>query len=510
MVGGMGRREFLKLGGAGLGVVVTSGLLGDQLWAGEAAVTAADLFEQRFGISRQVMRKVLDAALSRGGDYADLFFEHKTSSSVSIEDDIVKESSEEITLGVGIRVLAGMQTGYGFTSELTMEAMQRAALTAAAIASSTTPGRCARLRPRRRAAQVYEMAEPLTTAPLGDKIVLVKEAYTEALSRDPRVSRATASLADELQLVAIATSEGLLVSDTRPQVRLVVRATAEEGASRATGSANGGGRVGAAFYRRSGSTPKEIGKRAAAEAVTLLKASNATPGEQPVVLGPNHSGVMIHEAVGHPLEGDGAWRKTSIMWDRLGQTVASPLVTIYDDTTLPGLRGSLNMDDEGTPCGKAMLIERGVLVGYLHDRLSARMLKVKPNGHGRRESFTEMPIPRMGNTILASGQTPPEEILGSVKKGFYADTYQGGEVDDTGKFTFSVNLGYEIEDGKLTRPVKNATLIGTNVQVLKDVEMVGNDMGFFLGTCGKGGQWVPVTAGTPTVKIRQMTVGGRA
>jgi TldD protein len=214
--------------------------------------------------------------------------------------------------------------------------------------------------------------------------------------------------------------------------------------------------------------------------------------------------------VGHPLEGDANWQKTSIMWDKMGQMVADPAVTIYDDATIPHFRGSLNLDDEGTPSEKVVLIENGRLVHYLHDRLSARILNMKPNGHGRRQRFSSMPIPRMNNTVLAPGSASPEDIIKSVQKGFYAQSYAGGMVENTGKFTFSVNLGYAIEDGKLAHPVKNATLIGTNVQILKEMEMIGNDLEYFLGTCGKDGQAAAVTAGTPTFKIRKMTVGGRS
>ena len=218
---------------------------------------------------------------------------------------------------------------------------------------------------------------------------------------------------------------------------------------------------------------------------------------------------MIHEAVGHPLEADGNRKKTSIMWDKLGQQVASPNVTITDDPAIPFYRGSLNVDDEGIEPKNAVLIEKGKLVGFLQDRLSAKLMNMDVNGHGRRQSYQHVPLPRMANTVLARGEYDPEEIIRSVKKGLYAHSYQGGEVQDSGKFTFSVNLGYQIENGKLTKPVKNATLIGTNVQILNEVEMIGTDMGFFLGTCGKEGQSAPVTAGTPTLKLRSMTVGGR-
>lgn len=504
------RRDFLKTTGAGLGVLAASGLFHDHLLAGTAPAAGSGFFESRFGVTRAMMGKVLATALAKGGDYADLYFEYKLANSVRMEDDIIKESSEVITLGVGIRVLSGQQTGFAYTSDLSLEKMNQAALTAAAIAASGRKVPTPRLKEAKLGGQVYSMALPIAQAPLNDKIALVKEAYAAALGSDPRIRKAQATLTDELQYITIANSEGLLVSDVRPQVRLRAEATAEDKGQRGTGSGNAGGRVGMAFYRTAGTTPKEIGQRAGKEAILLLSAVDAVPGDQTIVLGKHNSGVMIHEAVGHPIEADGAWRKTSIMHDRLGKMVANPLVTIYEDPTIPHYRGSLNVDDEGTFTSKTMLVEKGRLVSFLHDRLSARILGVKPNGFGRRESFNVPPIPRMANTVLAPGQSDPEEILKSVKKGFFAESYFGGQVEGTGKFVFAVNLGYLIEDGKLTRPVKNATLIGTNVQILKEIDMVGSDLDFFLGTCGKAGQSAAVTAGTPTMRIRQMTVGGRA
>jgi TldD protein len=504
------RRVFLKLAAAGAGAVVVSSLFHDQLLAGLILKPGEELFASRFGVTREDMRKVLEAALSKGGDFADLFFEYRLANGVVMEDDIIRESQEDVTLGVGIRVLNGKQTGFAYSSDLSPEKMRRAALTAAAIAASGSRVRPAAIEQREPGKQVYLMTSPFADAPLGDRITLVSEAYAAAKAHDKRISKVVATLGDELQYVTIVNSEGLMVSDARPQARLVVRATAEENGRRNSGSGNAGGRIGMTFYRSPGTTPREIGEKAAREAIILLSATDPVPGDQPVVLGCTNSGVMVHEAVGHPLEADSNWKKTSIMWDKLGQMVANPLVTIYDDATIPHYRGSLNVDDEGTPTGKVMLIENGRLVGYLQDRLSARIMGVKPNGHGRRQTFANMPIPRMNNTVLAPGDAAPEDIVRSVKKGFYAESYQGGMVEDTGKFTFSVNLGYLIEDGRLTRPVKNATLIGTNVQILREVEMIGNDMAFFLGTCGKEGQSAPVTAGTPTFKLRQMTVGGRS
>ena len=501
------RREFIKIACAGAGTI----LISERLTGGFLAWVARSgegLFPDVFGITEAEIGQVISAALSKGGDFAELFFEHRVANEVFMEDDIVKESDESVSLGVGVRVLKGKQTGYGYTSEMDLVSMKRAAATAASIASGTVSPPTAPLRRAEVGRQCYEAARPFSDAALGAKMALVKEAYAAAKGHDRRVTKVTAMLSDESQVVTIANCEGLLVSDLRPQVRLTVRATAEEGGRRGTGSFNAGGRVDQGFFS-SQTSPKEIGKRAAMEAVELLSAADPVAGEQTVVLGKDQSGVMIHEAVGHPLEGDGNWKRTSIMWDKMGTTVASPLVTIYDDATIRGYRGSMNVDDEGTPTRSVPLIEKGKLVGYLHDRLSAKMLGVERNGHGRRTSYQFPPIPRMGNTVLAKGETPPEEIIRSVDKGFYASTYQGGQVEGTGKFTFSVNMGYLIEDGKLTRPVKNATLIGTNVDILKDIDMVGNDVGFFLGTCGKQGQWAAVTAGTPTLRIKKMTVGGR-
>ena len=506
----MERRQFLKLVGTGTGAVIASSLFHDRLLAGELPPPGARLFEERFGVTTEMMQKVLQAALSKGGGFADLYFEYAMSNSVVMEDDLVKESAEDIELGVGIRVLKGQQTGYGYTSELTLESMSQAALTAAAVAAGDARPGVIDLRSVRAGQQVYDLARPMSEAPLADRIAMIKEGYAAAISHDPRIKKVVVTLGDSLQYVTIVNSDGLIVSDARPQVRLRVRATGEDGTTRVTGGDNAGGRVGRAFYESAGTTPKEIGTRAAEEAIILLGAVNPAPGDQPVVCGSHNSGVMVHEAVGHPFEGDGVWRKTSIMWDKLGEQVANPLVTIYDDATIPHYRGSLNIDDEGIPTRKVVMVREGKVTSFLHDRLSAKMAGVFANGHGRRQSFRHMPIPRMNNTVLAPGESTPEDIIKSVKRGFFAESYAGGMVQGPGKFTFSVNLGYMIEDGKLTAPVKNATLIGTNLQILKEMDMVGNDLAFFLGSCGKGGQFVPVIAGTPTFRIREMTVGGRA
>ena len=504
----MNRRDFLRKGGVGLVAGITSPLWFDMLAHGKIPPSSSAFFEERFGVTPEVMKKILQIALSKGGEFSELFFEYRILNSVRMEEDIIKDSSENISLGVGIRVLKGAQTGYGYSDDLSFEKMKQTALTAAAIASGMSKSSIANLTTKSSNLQVYDLKSPLNEMKLAPKVDLVKEAYNAIKSYDARIVKAQASLMDEIQYVTIANSEGLLISDIRPQVMMVASATAEDKGVRNTGFKTAGGRYGLGFYQNI-MTPKEVGKRAAQDAITLLSAVDPPAGEQPVVLSSYQSGVMIHEAVGHPFEADGNRKKTSIFWDKMGTQVANPIVTIYDDPTIPNLRGSLNIDDEGTVPMKIMMIEKGKLVNYLQDRQSAKLMGMEMNGHGRRQTYQNNPIPRMANTVLAPGDSTPEDIIKSVKKGFYAETYQGGQVSDTGKFTFSVNMGYMIEDGKLTKPVKNATLIGTNVQILNEVEMIANDTQFFLGTCGKDGQSAPVTAGTPTLKLRQMTVGGR-
>jgi len=504
------RRDFIKSLGLGVGAAMTTKLWTAGLKAQPAAWNAGNFIADKFMVSPEDIKKILNAALSKGGDFADIYFEYKIANGLTIEEGIVKSSSESIILGAGIRTLKGNQTGYAFTNELTLDKLINTALTSAAIAGDNKAKiSSADLRQANNLINAYKVSAPITNLPLTDKITILREAYDASVNHDKKITKVMASLGDEMQFIALANSEGLIAYDERPQLRLTVVATAEDNKIRNTGTFNAGGRYGADFFKTQ-IKPAEIGKKASEEALILLTAKNPPPGEQVVVLSKDQSGVMIHEAVGHPLEADSNWKKASIMWDKLNQQVANPIVTIYDDATISNYRGSLNIDDEGTPTESVPLIEKGKLVGYLNDRLGARILGHKPNGHGRRESYRNMPIPRMNNTILAKGDHPPEEIISSVKKGFYAVTYQGGMVNDTGKFTFSVNLGYMIEDGKLSYPVKNATLIGTNLQILKEVSMVGNDMGFFLGTCGKDGQSVPVTCGTPTLKIDKMTVGGVA
>ncbi|MEN6295006.1 MAG: TldD/PmbA family protein [Chloroherpetonaceae bacterium] len=460
-----------------------------------------------FGLDVDILQKLLAIALSKGGDFADIYFQYEHSLSIKMEEDIIKNTSSNILLGVGIRVIDGIQTGYAYTSDLSYEKLVDTARNASIIAKNPQNNIAKSLQKKNKFKNVYDLIDPIIKHDIALQIDLVREAYNAAKQYDNRIKKITSSLASNYDFITIANSEGLLISDERPQMRLMVASTAEDGQNKATAIANNGGRVGMNFFRNVESA-ESIGKRASEEAIILLSAKNAPSGELPVVLGSDESGVMIHEAVGHPLEADGIWQKTSVMWNKFGEMVANPNVTIYDDATIPNFRGSLNIDDEGLETENVMLIENGKIVGFMNDYLSSKMLGHKRNGHGRRESFASIPIPRMNNTVLMKGDYSPEEIIESVPYGIYAESFQGGMVDGTGKFTFSLNLGYLIENGKLTAPIKNVTLIGMNLDILKNIEMVGNDMGFFLGTCGKQGQSVSVTSGTPTLKISKMTIGG--
>ena len=464
-----------------------------------------------FGLSPSDLRSVLGVALSSGGDFAEVFLEHRTYDFINMEEDIIKETAEAVSLGMGIRIIRGDRTGFGYTNDLSFDKVKRTALTAAAIArgKAGTPAPPP-LRERTLRRTFYRAASPASEAGLRRKIGLVREAYAAARGYDPRVAKVKVHYSDSLKHMCVANSEGLLVRDTRPMVKLVCVAISEKDGKRESGYWGGGGRVGMEYFRDV-LTPRRIGEEAAREALVLLDAADAPAGEMPIVLAPGHSGVLIHEAVGHLLEADFNRKKTSIFWNKMGRRVGTEQVTIYDDPTIPAYRGSYDVDDEGTVPRRTLLIERGVVRGLLQDRLSARLMKRPPTGHGRRQDYSHWPIPRMANTYIDRGEYDPEEILRSVSKGFYVARLQGGQVEDSGKFTFSVSLGYLIERGRLTAPVKQATLIGSNIEVLGRLEKVGADLEFGLqtGTCGKEGQEAPVADGCPTMKITRMTVGGR-
>jgi TldD protein len=469
-------------------------------------------FAVRFGISRRDLENYLSDALSRGGDYADLYFEYLATSSISIDESIVKSATQGVSLGVGVRVISGERTGYAYSDDLSPEKIRHAAQVAALIASGPAKVEKTSLQEGQKR-NLY----PVVTAPgetsFKERVELAQRADRAARAYDSRVFQVQVTYADNLRQVLIATSDGVLNFDRQPLARMSVLALAKDtdGVPQ-QGHAGGGGRYELDWFRNE-RTPEYFAKEAARQAIMQLGAAEVPAGEQVVVLGPGWPGVLLHEAVGHGLEADFNRKGVSAFSGRIGQQVASPLCTIIDDGTIGGRRGSLNVDDEGNQTQRNVLIENGILRGYLQDNLSSRILGAKPTGSGRRESYEHIPMPRMTNTFMLAGESDPEEIIRSVLRGLYCANFAGGQVDITsGNFVFSASESYLIEDGKLTRPVKNATLIGNGPEAMKHVSMVGNDLKLDegIGVCGKEGQSVPVGVGIPTVRIDRMTVGGTA
>ncbi len=459
-------------------------------------------------VEAEVARKLIEAALGKGGDYADLFYEYSASGSYSYDEGILKAAGRAVTMGLGVRVMRGDATGYAYVEDLSMEAMLRAAQTAANIATSGGRGVPPQLVAPRRVER-YEVPRLSLDVDGLDKRALLERADRRARAADARVSRVDASFHEELREILIATSDGKIVHDRQPLLRFGVRVIVESGGKRQAGSSGGGGRIGLDYF--DGRSPEWHADEAVRQAVVMLDAREAPAGDMEVVLGPGDSGILLHEAIGHGLEADFNRKRTSNYTDQVGQRVASELCTVVDDGTLAHSRGSVNVDDEGNVPERAVLIEQGTLRGYMHDRHSAGFFKTDATGNGRRESFRAHPMPRMTNTLLLAGQHEPEEIVRSVKHGIYAAHFGGGQVDiSNGDFVFSLTEGYLIEDGKITTPVKGVNLIGNGPDVMRKVVMLGNDMQVSDGiwTCGKDGQSVPVGVGCPTVKISAITVGG--
>ncbi|MBK9495931.1 MAG: metalloprotease TldD [Xanthomonadales bacterium] len=455
----------------------------------------------------------LDLAFSRllspGIDFADLYFQHSRHESWALDDGIVKEGSHSIEQGVGVRAISGEKTGFAYSDDIRLESLLEAASAARAIArAGQQASTAARLVVAGR--DLYVPGDPIDSLDNDAKVRLLREVDAFVRSCDPRVIQVSVSLAGVLDTVLIARSDGVLAGDVRPLVRCNVQVIVEQQGRREQGYAGGGGRYGYPELLQSGRA-FDFAREALRQALVNLDAVDAPAGQMPVVLGPGWPGVLLHEAVGHGLEGDFNRKGTSTYAGRMGEKVASSLCTIVDDGTLVGRRGSLNLDDEGHPTQCTTLIEEGRLVGYMQDSLNARLMGVAPTGNGRRESFAALPMPRMTNTYMLPGVHDPEEIIRSVSRGLYAPNFGGGQVDITsGKFVFSASEAYLIEDGRITAPVKGATLIGVGPETMNRVCMVGNDLRLDagVGICGKDGQSVPVGVGQPTLKIEQMTVGG--
>jgi TldD protein len=462
------------------------------------------------GLATGDLDRVFTQLMGPSIDAADLYFQHSRSESWVLEEGIVKDGSHSIEQGVGVRAISGEKTGFAYSDEIVLPQLLEASKAARAIAQGGNgAGKPLALHG---AKSLYPAIDPVDSLPNPDKIAVLREVDAYARSRDPRVKQVIVSLNATLDTVLVAASDGTLAADVRPLVRLSVQVIAEQNGRREQGYAGGGGRYGYRELLENGRA-MAFANEAVRQALVNLDAVDAPAGTMTVVLGPGWPGVLLHEAIGHGLEGDFNRKGSSAFAGRIGQRVAAPGVTVVDDGTLPGRRGSLSVDDEGTPTECTTLIEDGILKGYMQDKLNARLMGMAPTGNGRRESFAQLPMPRMTNTYMLAGQHDPQDIIRSVKKGLYAVNFGGGQVDITnGKFVFSASEAYLIEDGKVTTPVKGATLVGSGPDVLTRVSMIGNDLALDegIGVCGKDGQSVPVGVGQPTLRVESMTVGGTA
>ena len=453
--------------------------------------------------------RAMGQLMGPGIDFGDFYFQHSRRENWTFEDGIVKDGAHSIEQGVGVRAVSGEKTGFAYSDAMDFASLLDSAQAARAISG----GGESYARGKRQAVQpsaLYDGIDPIAQMPAEDKVDLLRKVDAFVRAADPRVLKATVSLAGALDTIMVVRSDGVLAADIRPLVRINVQVIVEQNGRRESGYAGGGGRF---DYLElfSGNRPYEIAQEALRQALVNLEAIDAPAGVMPVGLGSGWPGVLLHEAVGHGLEGDFNRKGTSVYAGRIGERVAAKGVTIVDDGTLAKRRGSLSVDDEGTPTQYNVLIEDGILRGYMQDTLNARLMGVAPTGNGRRESFAHLPMPRMTNTYMLAGSHAPEEIIASVKKGLYAPNFGGGQVDITsGKFVFTASEAYLIEDGKITRPVKGATLIGNGPDTMNKVSMIGTDLALDagVGICGKDGQSVPVGVGQPSLKIDAMTVGG--
>ncbi len=507
------RRKFLKNGAAGMAgaalvpYFLTSNL--EKTFAFENSVDGSlnDYYE-RFGVNEKTIREVMSAALSKGGDYCDLYFQHGMTNYIGLEDKSVNRAYSEVNFGVGIRVLKGDQTGYTFTEEITPKAMMNAAKTAANIAGSSKKVEPLPFKTHKHP-NYYAIQTPWEKVSIDTKIPYLQKINDKVFAADKRIIKSNIMFIDETRYILFANSEGRISYDYQPQTLIGVSCTAEQNGKREQSGFNLAGRRGIDFF-----TPDKVerlAKEAVERTVSLFDSVKPKGGEMEVVLAAGSSGILLHEAIGHGMEADFNRKDISIFSDKIGKKVANKNVTIVDNGTNPNIRGSINIDDEGNDSQNTVMVENGVMASYLHDRISARHYGLKPTGNGRRQSFRHDPMPRMRNTYMLNGPNTKDEIIASTKKGLYAVSFTNGQVNiGGGDFTFYVKSGYLIEDGKLTKPVKDINIIGNGPDVLKDIVMVADDMKLAEGgwTCGKNGQRVPVSQGLPTVKVSKMTVGG--
>ena len=478
----------------------------------ERLATAKSLLLTPFGLDESHLTRALGEIKTHHVDEADLYFQYTRSEGWSLEEGIVKTGSFSIDQGVGVRAVSGEKTAFAYSDDISEAALLDAARTVRTIGNASQKGRVQVAKPKvAQSRSLYSGTDPISTLDSATKVALLGKVETLARAKDPRVSQVMAGLAMEYDVVLVARADGTLAADVRPLVRLSVTVIAEQKGRREMGSAGGGGRFGLAYFDDAQIT--QYVNEAVHAALTNLEARPAPAGEMTVVLGPGWPGILLHEAIGHGLEGDFNRKGSSAFSGRIGERVAAKGVTVLDDGTIAQRRGSLNVDDEGNTSGRNILIEDGILKGYIQDAMNARLMGVAPTGNGRRESYAHIPMPRMTNTYMLGGDKDPQEIVKSIKKGLYATNFGGGQVDITsGKFVFSASEAYWVENGKILYPVKGATIVGSGPDCLKRVSMIGNDMRLDsgVGTCGKEGQSVPVGVGQPTLRIDGLTVGGTA
>ena len=505
----MSRRDFVKVTGTGLALATLPGFIR----SGFAGVGAGDnpynFYFQRFGIDEDMIRKVMAEALHYGGDYCDLFFQNELSNSIRLQDNIVNSASTNVTLGVGIRVLNGNQTGYSFTEDISLASMKAAARTAAGIASGS-----AKAAPQTfnatKLMNYYETEISYEDVGVKDKVDMLQAINDDVFKQDARVVKANVNFSDSENYILVVNSEGGIASDYQPMLRISVGCTAEEDGKRENNYFDYSVRDDINFLTEE--KLKRLPREAVARTVKLFEAQTPPAGEMPVVLAAGSSGILLHEAIGHGMEADFNRQGISVFSDMINKKVSEDFVTIVDNGTNPHVRGSINVDDEGHPSEETQLVENGVLRSYIHDRISAKHYGVDPTGSGRRESFKHYPLPRMRNTYMKNGPHTFDEIIANVKYGIVAEQFTNGQVNiGPGDFTFYVKSGSLIEDGKITGLIKDVNIIGNGPEVLSRVTMVANDMKMAEGgwTCGKNGQSVPVSMGLPSVLVSSITVGGR-
>ncbi len=503
------RRSFLKTTAQAAAVTIAAPVVLPKGWYGLARAETPGYFEAEFGISDSLCQKVLAEALSKGGDFADLYFEHTISNWLILEDGKVNQAYSDVALGVGIRTVKGDQVGYGFTQELTEGSMLKAASTAATIASAKAKkaaGKFVGLEMK----NYYPLMNLLTSVPLESKLPLVQATNDKCFALSPLIVKVNAGFHDQQKRILIVTSDGVKAEDLQPRNYLNAAVVVEKDGRRERAGWNFGGRRDFSYYTTA--LVDDLAKTTVERALVLFDAVKPPAGEMPVVLGPGVTGVLLHEAIGHGMEADFNRKKISTFCTMIGKQVAEPFVTIVDDGTLPYLLGSINVDDEGTLGQKTALVDKGILTSYMHDKISALYYKVKPTGNGRRQSYQHYVQPRMRNTYMLAGPATPEEVIKSAAKGIYVKDVSNGQVKiGEGDFAFYVSQGRMIENGKLTAPIKDVNIMGNGPKMLRNITMLANDLEMSkggTGACGKGGQAVPVGFGQPTALVKSMTVGG--